>query len=334
MELGGTPLKVTNTIEYLGLQLTRDGFRGKDRIELSTKRNAALQMLIAEPWFTLALPTKHIVRVYQSYVRSILLYGAELLSHEDHQELEKLDNKLIGMMLGRILALGRGRLADKHRWRLQLALGLPTLQMELRTLVQGRIDAWLERRTSANSKVAYHANESLTNVNSLEDSHPPKEELHRRAFEAVNTRTMRRAQEWACLLQESKGASPTNGSRQLVAESTGLASGQEGETKTNFVEERDVVAELKKAVLRWSVYRFPIRYTPTEQETQLLAQLPQWPELDEETKNEVRGSLMEVFNAEQKKWGKHTIQYAGATDVRSQTTGRHAGVEQKRGMTQ
>lgn len=42
-------------------------------------------MLLHEPWFNLALKPVHIARAYQTYVRSIILYGAELLSHEDRK---------------------------------------------------------------------------------------------------------------------------------------------------------------------------------------------------------------------------------------------------------
>lgn len=45
--LGVTRLDVRDVIEYLRQQLTRDGFRGKDKAELYSKCNAALQTLLA-----------------------------------------------------------------------------------------------------------------------------------------------------------------------------------------------------------------------------------------------------------------------------------------------
>lgn len=147
--------------------MTREGFRGKDANELYSKFNAALQILLEEPWFTLALSTKHISRAYQSYVRSILLYGAELLTHSDRKTLVEVDDKMLGIFFNRLLKMGRGKLASRHVWRVQLTLGLSSLEMELDALVEGIIDAWLERRTSCNEKVANHPNESLDNVTSL-----------------------------------------------------------------------------------------------------------------------------------------------------------------------
>lgn len=180
--LGGTQLEVTDTVEYLGMRLSRDGFLGMDAKDLMSKATAAIHMLAAEPWFSLALPPKHIARAFQTYVRSMITYGAKLLSSRDRHELEELDRKLVTKLLTKLLDLvrERGKLAEKHRWRLQLALGIPTLQMDLDALLANRVDTWLERRTSDDAKVAFHANESLQNITCLHDDHPLRKELNKR----------------------------------------------------------------------------------------------------------------------------------------------------------
>lgn len=39
--------------------------------------------MVNEPWFSLALLPQHIVRLYNTYVRRIMVYGSEPLSHDD-----------------------------------------------------------------------------------------------------------------------------------------------------------------------------------------------------------------------------------------------------------
>lgn len=69
-------LHFVEVVDYLGLLLFKEGFKGKDRGELHTTCMVALQMLINEPCFTLALHPKHILWACQTYFRTILLYGA------------------------------------------------------------------------------------------------------------------------------------------------------------------------------------------------------------------------------------------------------------------
>lgn len=127
MEINGVQLEVKDVVEYLGLLLTKDGFKGKNIVELKEKTMNAVQMLINELRFNLALHPKNISQAYQTYVRSILLYGAEYLNVEDRKPLNYLDEKLLDTLFGKLLKLGRGRLNTKHRERLQLALGITTL---------------------------------------------------------------------------------------------------------------------------------------------------------------------------------------------------------------
>lgn len=212
----------TDIVEYLGLLLNREGFKGKDPAELKEKCNNALKMLTHEPWFNLDLHAKHISRAYQTYVRSILLYGAELLYYDDRQPLYELDNKLINILVGKLLKLGRGRLGEKHRLRIQLALGIPTLKMELDSLIAGRMDTWLEIRASTHAKIRNQACESRRNVESLPEHHLLKQELNKRAMETVGAWSARKKKGWAELRNACAGTSDRSGRRQIVAEMTGL----------------------------------------------------------------------------------------------------------------
>lgn len=58
---------------------------------------------------------------------------------------------------------------------------------------------------------------------------------------------------------DSRDAEPRMVNRQLreaIATDTPLSS--------NLIEDKELNGELRKAALRWSIYRFPLKYTPTK----------------------------------------------------------------------
>lgn len=111
VKLDGAQLNFLDVVEYLALQLTRDVFTGKDIVELTAKYTGAIQLMINEQWFTLALQPKYIARSYHTYVCSVILYSYKLLKNKDRKLVYDLDNEMIDMMLGKLLKLGRGKLA-------------------------------------------------------------------------------------------------------------------------------------------------------------------------------------------------------------------------------
>lgn len=72
---------------------------------------------------------------------------------------------------------------------------------------------------------------------------------------------------------------------------------------------------MKKAAMRWSVYRLPVRYRLTDSEERLLKKLPNWATLIKTEKCDVKEALFSAYNAEQRHWGLQTISQAGATDT-------------------
>lgn len=131
VQLDGVNLSFSEVVEYFGLRLTREGFEGKYMEELKAKCTGSFHMLINDPWFNLSLHPKHIARSHQIYVRRILLYGAELLILAEINPLYDLGNKLITTMLWKLLNLRRGWLSARNRWRIQLALFLPSFHINL-----------------------------------------------------------------------------------------------------------------------------------------------------------------------------------------------------------
>lgn len=185
-----------------------------------------------------------------------------MLSHEDRELVYELDTKMVTMLLGNLLTLGRGRLGEKHRWRIILELGLSSLCMEIDVLFASRVSVWMESRRSTNAKSAYHVNESLLNILILPTSHLLSQELSRRALESLQEWENRRHRIWEGMLRDSRGTSHSSGDRQVLAQGIGLNESTAGGGES-ILDDLDVAADLKKTVMWWSIYRFPVKYQLT-----------------------------------------------------------------------
>lgn len=124
-------LKCARYAEYLGLCLNRNGFLGKEPSKVEDKARAELHMLVNEAWFELNLEPKHISREFLSRARSTMLYGAELLTTDARAPFVEIDDKLMSLFLSKMLKLGSAKLVKKHQLRIKLALGIPTLEMDI-----------------------------------------------------------------------------------------------------------------------------------------------------------------------------------------------------------
>lgn len=241
VEINGVQLEFKDVVEYLGLLLSKDEFKGKNIVELKEKTMNAVQMLINEPWFNLALHPKHIAQAYHTYVRRILLFGSELLNVEDRKPQHYLDEKLLGTMFFKLLNLGRGRLAVRHRERLQLALGITILEMDLEGLVANRIDTWLVRRTIQEPKIRYHEQESIDNAQILPVGHPFRQMLKTKATEKLDDWSNRKCIVLEILKESCTVTDHQGGKRQIVASSTRKTRMEETQIE-NVLEYRYVTA--------------------------------------------------------------------------------------------
>lgn len=97
---------------------------------------------------------------------------------------------------------------------------------------------------------------------------------------------------------------------------TGLLHGS-GDKRGILIDEREMAPELKKAALRWTVYRFTVRYVPTKEEEELISQLPHWAQKDNTSKGAIRDAPFNAYNSEQRCWNMKTITTAEAEDIRS-----------------
>lgn len=65
-----------------------------------------------------------------------MLYGAELLSLEARKPFVEVDEKLTNKFITKLLKIGQTKLARKHQLRVQLALGIPILNMDMNKIIE------------------------------------------------------------------------------------------------------------------------------------------------------------------------------------------------------
>lgn len=81
--------------EYLGLNIhTNRGLICQDVVTLRVKDLSALFMIINEKWFSIRFQPKLLSNLYETHVRSILLYGAEILISKEQKPVADVYDKL------------------------------------------------------------------------------------------------------------------------------------------------------------------------------------------------------------------------------------------------
>lgn len=129
--LDGTTVQSSEVADYLGMRVSNSGFVSRDINTLAKKGTEAIMIINREEWFSLKMHPKHISGIYDTYVRSTILYGNELLSHEHRKPLIEADETLQRLLFQRLLKLGTTRLAMKHLNRLRVVFRLPSELMEI-----------------------------------------------------------------------------------------------------------------------------------------------------------------------------------------------------------
>lgn len=219
VKLGGVNLAWADEVEYLGLRLSKDGFLGKQLAEVEEKGRGAVHMLTNEVWFNMHLEPKFITREFISRVRSVMLYGSELLTTQAREPFLELDEKLTNLFLTKLLKIRQAKLAKKHQHRLQIALGIPTLGMDIDKAIQNRIRTWIEKRTSESKQLADRASDSLRDITKLDMDHPLCTSLNKFTPHTGMLHGYGRY-EWLKMETEKRGTQYNPVDRQLKASST------------------------------------------------------------------------------------------------------------------
>lgn len=99
---------------------------------------------------------------------------------------------------------------------MQLALGLPTLEMDINRMIRNRINTWIDQRTSSEKQIADRANDSLRDVLKLDFDHPLRTALNAYAPTTATPGTTY-ITGWLELEAASRGTDPSAVNRQLKA---------------------------------------------------------------------------------------------------------------------
>lgn len=181
-----------------------------------------------------------------------------------------IDSILTNMFLSKLLKLGSRNLGFKHQLRIQLAFVIPTLEMYIEKNIHNCIQSWIEKRTISNHQIADRASDSLKDITSLDEHHPLHIALkpHR---PTTASQPPYKLTDWSQMDETSRGRTPNPVDRHLRAAAT---------TQTPklpiCIEEPDLNGELREAAIRWSVYRFPVKYTLNTQQNASLELIPKW----------------------------------------------------------
>lgn len=128
--LDGKAIHNSEEADYLGMLINiRHGFICKDPKEFLSKGKSVAAMLSPEKWFSLIIHPKNIANLYQTHVRSLVLYGSELLSEAEQKPLEQVDDEQVRTFLKGLLKLKSIKLHKKHTKRLLLIFQIPTVRM-------------------------------------------------------------------------------------------------------------------------------------------------------------------------------------------------------------
>lgn len=298
IKLAGIDVHISIMADYLGLRVhSSRGLICKDVELLKAKGCAALYMMTGEKWFSLQLQPKRISNLYETHVRSTLLYGTEILTVVEQRPVAVFDDELTRRFLKSILKLKSIDMQPKHRKRLLLVLRIPKLEMEIEYRCRNRVESRLERSKHDTPKIAARESQLLEDISSLQPDQPLNTALGQ-VKSGVSDADLK-ASQWKKLEQESVGA---NSSKSRHIKSERKVGHREIHTFPKFLRDPKLTPPMKRAMLRWSVYRFPVRYKPTSEEARTLHQITNTDDLgDEEYMNFVE-QIRLIFNAEQELW--------------------------------
>lgn len=289
------------------------GFIFKGPTTLLAKGKQILAMLSLEKWFSLSLSLKYIANIYQTYVRSGLLYGSELLNKQERRPLEDIDDELVRTYIKGFLKLKNIIIPQKHKNRILLIFKLPTMRMEMEQRCLTRVETWSKRTVDERKKVAFHAQQSIQDIKKLQHDHPLQEALGQVC--KGDTAKKQIARQWKQLEKESKGSNDSS-SRHITGQDE-TNNPKDKNRFPKFLADTELDPTLKRAMLRWTIYKFPVRYKPNIDERQALEEIKHTNQLSDTEYGLMVEKVKKLFNEEQEWWGLWKLRKSYTQDIRS-----------------
>lgn len=313
VSLDNKTISPSEEADYLGMKINiRRGFVCKDPAVILAKGKGIVMMISKEKWFSLNLHPKQIANIYEKYVFSLLLYGSEILTDEERQPLERVDEELVRLFIKCLLKLKSTAMAAKHMKRIMVIFKIPTMTMVVECRCMARVDSWAKRSNCEKLKVAQHAKASMADIDCLHVNHPLR--VAKSRIESGGTVAVLRTQQWDKIDEDSRSRNRTT-SRHILTGRGGIRHKQE--TFPRFLTDSKVDPALKRAMMRWTIYNFPVRYKTNREEDDELKNITRSNEISDAEYHKLIESTRVIFNKEQECWGLWKLKSGYMQDVRS-----------------
>lgn len=123
-------VKGSEVADYLGLRVhNRRGLICKEPNALQEKGIQATFMISKEKWFSLSQHPRFLSNIYDTHIRSSIMYGIEILITAERQPLIYIDTELSKLFLKGLLLLKSTDIQENHRLIIQLILSIPTTRI-------------------------------------------------------------------------------------------------------------------------------------------------------------------------------------------------------------
>lgn len=131
----------------------------------------------------------------------------------------------------------------------------------------------------------------MIDVDALQDNHPLR--VAKARIEAGETPSHLRKEQWKNLETVSKGNNPTT-SRYINVDTIGGEG--KGKKFPRFLQDGRLDPALKRTMMRWCVYKYPVRYKPTATEKEALGRIRNTDDMDENEYARWQQVMLKVFN--------------------------------------
>lgn len=156
----------------------------------------------------------------------------------------------------------------------------------------------LERRNHDTEKIALHSKQSIKDVRRLQPEHPLRQAI-RQIGEGESANQLKDKQ-WEILDLESKASNDATSRDTKTSTGTGW---RRTVPFPRFLSNPTVDPALKRVMVRWCLYKFPVRNTVCKYDALTLGEITNTNDLDDIAYSKLIEDLRVMFNKDQELWG-------------------------------
>lgn len=194
-----------------------------------------------------------------------------------------------------------------------LIFKIPSLRTEMDKRCVTGVESWSKNSTNGNTKVAWHSEQSIRDIKKLQIDHPLQVTL--RHVESGGTAYKMREEKWKQLEEQIKSNNESTIRNPCTHRNNETAN--KSQHFPRFLTDSKLDPALKRSMLRWLIYKFPVRCQPTTEEKTVMEMIKDTDRLTEEQYRYMVETIRVVFNAEQERWGMWKLRRSYIQDLRS-----------------